>query len=374
MSTIGRGLKTVVGAGGVLTISIVYLASCISFSDSYDTVEEIWLDMARPVMIEYPFELVEIGENGELGLCIGPNSGRGWLAEAGGAATYNFYAPRDDEYVIWAYCLWQDECTNAIYVQIDEADKAIIGNDPVFKRWHWVRAFTISLSRGFHVLRLSNHSDNVAIRRVFLTSSADGTPDDAPMTTIDLFRDTFNGCDKGNFRLWERFGGSWQVTHRDDQSPADNLLVGESTEEALLVLREWEWHDFVLTVSVKSLVKGDLQSWAGVCFGLKDDGDYYQLRWNEPTGADTARMQLIRKSHGSVELVTEYEVPWQRGKWHELELAVQPGRIQITVDRGIREDLQFEGEARGGIGLWLSGNTEAHFDDVHVWKQRDHAD
>ncbi len=152
MSTIGRGLKTVVGAGAVLAIAIVYFVSGISLSG--DTVEEIWLDMARPVTIEYPFELVEIGENGEPGLCIGPNIGRGWLAEAGGAATYNFYAPRDGEYVIWAYCLWQDECTNAIYVQIDEADKAIIGNDPVFKRWHWVRAFTISLSRGFHVLRL----------------------------------------------------------------------------------------------------------------------------------------------------------------------------------------------------------------------------
>ncbi len=175
----------------------------------------IWIDAGKPSTVEAPFEIAKAGENGELVLRIAPNVGRGWRGEAGGEATYRFEAPASGEYCIWALCLWGDECTNAVYVEIgrvsDDRDapgaapttqhwekgpdwrdtcaevghvqgqqlsKAVIGNDPVYNQWHWVRGWSIRLDQGPHVLRLSNHSDGMAVARLLLTNSPATHPDD----------------------------------------------------------------------------------------------------------------------------------------------------------------------------------------------------
>ena len=95
---------------------------------------------------------------------IGPNIGRGWCNEAAGSAEYKFYLPADGLYTIWTYALWHDECSNAVFAQIDDQKKAILGNDPVYNQWHWVRGFSIDLKKGSHTLHLSNHSDNIAVQ------------------------------------------------------------------------------------------------------------------------------------------------------------------------------------------------------------------
>jgi len=150
------------------------------------------IDLAKPLAIEWPCEVSIVGDNGEKGLRIAPKVGRGWRGEAGGKADYRFFIPQDGKYHIWAYCLWFDECANAVFAQIDNQDKAIVGNDPVYNKWHWVRGFDVTLKKGTHSLVLSNHSDHIAIQKIVFSNSS-APPQQTGLVFSDIFYDGFDG-------------------------------------------------------------------------------------------------------------------------------------------------------------------------------------
>ena len=124
------------------------------------------VDLGKPGYIEWPCEVSIVGDNGEKGIRIGANIGRGWNDEAGGLGRYNFYIPVEGKYVIWVYSRWFDECSNASFIRIDDGEKRIIGNDPVYGNWHWVRGYEVELSKGTHELEVSNHSDHIAMQEI----------------------------------------------------------------------------------------------------------------------------------------------------------------------------------------------------------------
>jgi len=164
-------------------IRIILLTFCVTiYAYSSVRVEQkrslgIAVDLSKPLSIVWPFETAVVGELGEKGLRIGPEIGRGWRGEAGGKATYKFYVPQKAEYHIWGYCLWFDECANAVFIKIDDLDKAILGNDPVYRKWHWVRGFSVKLEKGTHTLVLSNHSDHIAIQKLLMNTSGNNGPE-----------------------------------------------------------------------------------------------------------------------------------------------------------------------------------------------------
>lgn len=324
----------------------------------------ITIDASHPQTIKAPFEVTEIGKRGEPGLWIGPNRGRGWKGEAGGEATYRFYVPRDGVYHAWIYSLWHDACTNAIYAQIDKMDKVVLGNDPIYNRWHWVRGTEFSLKKGVHLLRLSNHSDNLAVREIFLTNvTTDRPATDEPMFQ-DLFYDAFDGCHKGNFGAWEVTAGTWDVLHLKDAADLkDNTILGTSSETAMLMLRTGRWREFNLGVSVRT-PRASTKGWVGLCFALRDPRDHYRLQW-KPGADDRAAMQLVRQRAGGTDVLASFQAPWVPDQWHIVEIAVESERIGVRIDGGQSMDAPFRGEA-GGIGFWLEGQMEALFDNVHV--------
>ena len=197
METINVKLKRIIFP--VIIISCVITYGFFSIKKEPDQEFAVSVDLAAPLAIEWPCEVSIVGDNGEEGLRIAPKAGRGWKNEAGGKAGYRFFIPEDGEYLLWAYCLWYDECTNAVYAQIDDEDKAIIGNDPVYSKWHWVRGFNVSLKKGTHDLQLSNHSDHIALQKILFSSSPTTEPQQASVVFSDMFYDGFDGCDQGNF-------------------------------------------------------------------------------------------------------------------------------------------------------------------------------
>lgn len=332
----------------------------------------IWIDASRPVSIEAPFEVVEIGAHGELGLVLAAGAGKGWRGEAGGKADYNFYTPQAGKYAIWAYSLWHDSCTDAVYVQVDGMAKANLGKDPQYNRWHWVKGFEVPLDAGGHVLHLSNHSDNIAIQKLFLTNDPQQVPPDAdPALADELFIDDFNGCDKGNFPEWKIKSGQWEVLHRPDRKdPSDNALVGRSSDQAVIALKDRGWKDYRLTVSVMSPSAISPDSSIGIRFGVQDDEQgqktFNEIRWAQLAGEAKAVLTHIRSNDGTVEKFTSHIVPWKHGQWHEVQLDLKDGQAEILIDGGSRVSCGRCGEISGGIGLALSGPTEAHFDNVRV--------
>ena len=347
---------------------VVALGSCLyaGIGIRGRAIEDIWIDAGRPLEVKAPFDIVEIGKKGERGLWIGPEIGRGWKGEAGGEATYGFYVDSDGEYWLWAYCLWHDECTDAVYAEIDDMKRAIVGNDPIYGRWHWVKAFSIDLKRGKHLLRLSNHSDNIAVLKLFLTSSPSARPEESEPAFTDLFYEGFDGCDDGNFALWEMYGGSWVVSRSlDQQDTLKKELVGTSQGKALLAYRMELPGAYVINASVLSAGTGD-SSETGFCFGLAGEADYHQLRWTGIPEGKKADMRIVRALDGATDTLARFQVPWKSGVWHEIEIRVEQGRVTIAVDGGKETAVPMAGGTHGGIGLWLSGQVTARFDNIRV--------
>lgn len=328
----------------------------------------IWIDAARPVSIEPPMEVVEIGPNGELGLRLPTEAGRGWKGEGGGQASYQFYAPHDGSYAIWAWCLWHDECTNAIYVQIDDAAKAILGNDPAYGKWHWVKGFDVPLKQGFHRLKLSNHSANVAILKVFLSNDSLQAPPDAdPALASVLFSDDFNGCDKGNLPMWRKISGKWDTRHpADRKNAADNVLTGISDGDALIAFDNSSWLGIRLMVSAFCDTPADGEASIGIRFAVAGQGDYQEIVLAPLPGDQKAAVKHIRCKDGQVQLLAEGHIPWRHASWHELHLDLSGPHPSLLLDGGASFTGGDGGPIRGGIGLVLHGRLTASFDNVLV--------
>jgi hypothetical protein len=328
----------------------------------------IWIDAARPISIEPPMEIVEIGEHGELGLHLPTEAPSGWKGEAGGEATYRFYAPQDGSYVIWAWCLWHDECTNAVYAQVDELPKAILGNDPVYSTWHWVKGFDVPLKKGFHRLTFSNHSANIAIRTVFLTNDCLLVPPDTnPSLASVLFTDDFNGCDQGNFPMWRTVSGTWRTSHpADRKNTADNVLLGTSEGEALIVFDSGSWREICLTVSVFCDSPTDGDAFIGLRFAVADENHYQEIRLSPLPDGQMAVAEHIRCEAGVAQVLAWGRIPWRQASWHELHLDLSGSRPSLLLDGGASFTGGDGGAIGGGIGFSLHGCLTASFDNVLV--------
>ncbi len=357
----------------IRVIKIILILACIGIY-GYSAIDidtgrnySVNIDTGKPLSVVWPFETAIVGDSGELGLRIGPKIGRGWRNEAGGEATYRFYIPTDGKYYIWAYCLWFDECANAVFAKIDETDKAIIGNDPIYKKWHWVRGFDIRLKKGTHTLTLSNHSDHIAIQKVFFTNSSYTKPEDCELVFSDIFYDGFDGCDQGNFENWDIVSGWWLVQNPTEQKRLEeNILIGNSEDKALIIYKGDDWSNYSLNVAVQFVQTDNKSADLGICFGLKDDNRYHQLSLRPVEQFDTCRLQIIRKDSHETMTLADLDVPWKSDKWHQVEIALNEGQIAVKVDNIETATVQADYKITGGIGFRLGEKTTVYFDDIHI--------
>jgi len=327
----------------------------------------ISIDISMPLSIVWPFEVAVVGDNGEKGLRIAPKIGRGWRGEAAGEASYKFYVPKDGRYHIWAYCLWFDACTNAVFARIDDLDRAIVGNDPVFGRWHWVRCFDVHLEKGTHTFVLSNHSDHISLQKILLTNSDLITPEDCSLVFSDIFYDGFDGCDQGNFSSWEIAGGEWIVQPPPQEASfIENALIGKSEETSFIIYKAPDWSDYLLNMAVKSVTSETADASVAICFGVKDTTHYHQLKWRHIRGSDIAEMQISRETGEVTKVLADFEVPWQADTWRQVQIALKPDNIEVALDNTEPIKIPVNYSLTGGIGLRLEGRMTAYFDDVHV--------
>jgi hypothetical protein len=325
------------------------------------------VDLARPETIVWPCEVSIVGDLGEKGLRIPPKVGSGWEKKAGGKAAYRFYVPEEGRYQIWAYALWFDACANAVYARIDDLNKAIIGNDPIYGRWHWVRGFAVRLKEGAHALELSNHSDHISLQKLLLVNSETSLPDDCSLVFSDLFYDGFDGCHIGNFASWEPITGQWEVSRPDaDLRYVENALVGRAAPDAVIVYDAPDWSSYSYHVALRFDRSYDPGSAVGLLFGVQDTEDCYAVLCRSLVGLDEFEMELSRwkgQAHSRLEVV---RFPCRPECWHEVEVVLTPQAIKVLCDEKPQMEMATTEDIRGGIGLCLQGNSVAYFDDIHV--------
>ena len=348
---------------------VLYLFSAVEMENL--KIHNVEIDAGLPLAVVWPCEVSVVGDEGEKGLRIAPKIGRGWRGEAGGTANYRFFVPAEGRYTMWVYCLWYDECANAIFAKVDDMEKVILGNDPVYKQWHWVRGISVDLQAGTHTLELSNHSDHIAVQKLFLAGSPLATPDDCEVVFSDIFYDGFDGCDQGNFAQWRQVSGKWQVHNPFDQTCIiENSLVAHSQGHALIVYENKRWTDYAVNVSAQLLEQKSPNATAGICFGLQSEREYYLLKWSGVADENRVIMQVVKQSPDKEEILAQVEHRWDSGKWHGIEIMPGQDSIVIAVDGDIAMRVAVKEQISGGIGLWLSGELSYCWDNVHVRQNR----
>ncbi len=357
--------KVLIKCGVLIAVLGISLYAGISLGPK--EINSIWIDADRPLSIKHPFTIEVVGNNAERGLYIAPFAGGGWRGEAGGEAAYAFHVSSPDTYQVWAYCLWHDACTNAVFAQFDDMEKAIVGNDPIFNEWHWVRAFDVKLSEGRHLLQLSNHSDNIAIQKVWLTNDPQATPDGHDVSSIELFYDGFNGCDNGNFASWRQVSGQWEVIQSDTKNDlGQKALVGESIANGLIFFQNDTWKGYSFDVSVGPLSSDDPSASVGICFGMKSQQDYFVLRLSEIGNDASAHVRIEKRDSDGERLLSEFIVPWRPDVWHEVQIDTSGEDICVQIDGIPHQPVAVSDPVVGGVGFVLSGEITAQFDNIHV--------
>jgi hypothetical protein len=352
----------------LILISLILLSIIIygfsAFHIKSGQVFSVEIDSAKPFSLVWPCEISVVGDDGEKGFRIGPNIGRGWRGEAGGEASYKFYIPQTGQYFLWGYCLWFDECANAVFAHFDGNDKAILGNDPIYMQWHWVKGFSTILAKGTHTIVLSNHSDNISIQKLALINSPIVTPVTSELAFCDIFYDGFDGCDQGNFSSWTKISGKWYV--QDPQLQAcmtENVLIGESKKRAFIIYPDNHWEQYSLNLSVKTLPSAKKDRAISICFGLRDAEIYHQLKFQLPENTNRAEVKICFVESNKHK---EYQLPWKNDIWHQIEVRLNTDNIEVTIDESDSFTIPKDYTIKGGIGLILEGEAVCYFDNIHV--------
>ena len=371
MSRAKRPRRKTIQAIALLCLLACYLSSAVHIEprDNF----RIDIDLADPLRIISPMEVSYVGDLGEKGLRIPPKAGQGWRGKVGGEASYAFYAPDSGAYTLWAYCLWNDHCTNAVFAQFDDMPKAIVGNNPTYKQWHWVRAFRHKLKRGTHTLRLSNHSDHIALQRITLTRSPTATPDSNGLAFSDFFYDGFDGCDQGNFGTWKTIKGQWNVRDLEEKICfVGNALQGETENgDAFITIGKSDWSRYAVNGVFKMASTLPQEASVGVCVGVEGSDTYYAIVWHHDDTKRSAKLRVVQHTPQTEKQIHEADCIWPSERWHPFEIIVTAHMLTISRENQAPTEVSVNGPVRGGIGFVIGGNLSAYFDDIHVRSLRE---
>ncbi len=83
---------------------------------------------------------------------------------------WRFILPCPAALTLWFRVRWDDGCGNSLAAGLDGDPARLVGNDGVYRSWHWVRAFRMKLGAGPHVLHLKPREDGIAVDQVLLTA------------------------------------------------------------------------------------------------------------------------------------------------------------------------------------------------------------
>lgn len=352
-------------AGLLLFAFISYAVSSFSFIGAR---HRVLVAADRPSRIEPPCQVDVVTTNGDRGMRIPPGVGRGWCGEAGGSAEFTFYTPAYATYTVWAFALWGGACTNAVYVQLDDGEKVILGNDPIYGQWHWVRGVASSLARGTHTVRLSNHSDGVALQQLMFLSDPLELPTGSTQASYDIFYDGFDGCDGGNIAAWTR-DSAWKLAEPASAGNFDHRwLEGiANSEEHAAPAFAWTgdraWRDYALSVSLKASGPGLV----GICLNWRSPTDYTALRWRPSAmqRGGSARQELVCVHQGRERYVGAFRADLVPDRWIRVDLATRDGELQLRVEDAAVESLVFGETLTGPFGFLVDGGRLC-VDDLHV--------
>jgi len=88
-----------------------------------------------------------------------------------GAITWTVEVPEADTYTLLAWCWWEDEKGNSLWVSIDGSEPEVFGNIGDLQHWQWIMGPTRRLEAGEHTVIFLSREDGARISRIRLTNA-----------------------------------------------------------------------------------------------------------------------------------------------------------------------------------------------------------
>lgn len=292
-------------------------------------------------------------------------AGKGFWNEAGGSAEKLVSLPRDDSYFMWFRSRWEGNCENAVFLQIDQSRRFVVGNDAIFNAWHWVKAGPFKLAAGPRKLRLSNHSHGIRIDKVEITNDPRYEPAGYGRE-VSVFFDGFGGCDGQDYGSWTFLAGDWSIVGSSIANPRGTsaTLAQTSGAEAMAVAHQLKWRDCDFETYVMSAGRGKV----GLVFAYEDRRNYRLVEWENARSCPSNAITLSAVSGGRKQTVAKGGRGYRNDAWEVLGVRCKDGEVTVRADAV--EALRVSGlrAAEGLIGLYAADNDCTYFDNVKVVK------
>ena len=187
------------------------------------------------------------------------------------------------------------------------------------------------------------------VAAVLWSSSCVGGEPKAP-----TLRNGFDGAAR-----WEAKSGTWRQ--------ADGVLGQAGAGEAFVALKADRLRDVAIEARIRP-AKGATESYAGIVFGLDEEGAgycaYLALHRRSPRD-NLVKLREITGGRIGRSNLAEGRTPVADGQWHELRVEASGRRVVVSVGGKTLFRHRTRRDAAGGIGFWTF-KAAADFDDLRV--------
>lgn len=189
-----------------------------------------------------------------------------------------------------------------------------------------------------------------------------------PLEAYALFRDRFGSNDVSDWTfsdqgaesapsVWTTLNGEIQQSSNIYSLPLDPAAIEKPGTTA--VAGDATWSDVVLTVRLRSLDDDA----CGVAFRYQDADNYYRFSMDSQRGY----RRLVKNVAGVFTSLWEDDTSYEVGKYYDLTIAVQGGRLRGYLD-GVPLFTVSDGDLSAGrIGLYAWADQDVRFSHVRVY-------
>ncbi len=301
------------------------------------------------------------GASGDAYVELPLGSGQGWRGKGNGRVTYRIDVPSGGRYRIWGRMFWQDGCTNAVFLSINQSSRTVFGNDAVFGQWHWVKGQTVNLHKGVNYLTFSNHSDGIALDKLEITNDLSYCPEGLG-GEITRFYDGFAGCDADNTGSWQFMSGKWRVVEPGRDESSVNACLAQWDPSGGAALAGFPiWTDYDAQVSIR--FSGPAS--AGLLFFSTATDQTLALSMNaSETGCILTIEKRTSDTQAPLAMVTIAGFAFDR--WYQLGYRVDGQTIQGFLDDTLVCQAQCVIQPRGQLGLFTANGGGVYFDNIQA--------
>jgi hypothetical protein len=346
---------------GLLILSLLLIA--LSIRQVPTSATTIVLEAENYANIVEPMKVTKGAEvSGDAFIELPLGVGQGWQGKGGGEITYRMDFPESATYTLWARTLWKDGCTNAFFLDINDDERMVFGNDAIFEQWHWIKGQSFKLDKGINYLTFANHSDGTAMDKIILTNDLFYFPEGLGQDITQFF-DGFAGCDANNTGSWDFVSGKWRVVKGGEGGAAgvNDCLAqwapgGGRTMAGFPV---WTNYDF----KVKTMLT-DYGSVALSIYSQSPENEY-RITFNVTELSPT--LTIAHVDDGEISILAETPIStFNLDHWYEIGYIQEEKYIVILLDGQKVLRVELDGAHQGRVGLLTQDTGGVYFDNVNV--------